>query len=392
MKHHADFRLPRRAFTLLELLTTMAIIGILAALLLPALQAAHRKAKRAACGSNLMNIGVASHLWAHEHNDLFPAQASTNQGGTLEFAQATALNPDVSSAFRHFQALSNEIVTPKILVCPADHQRSAARNFETLGNGNVSYWINPGAVFGRPDSPLAGDRNVRTSGRTEWTFVQFGAGDAVEFSAELHGYRGNVLFGDGHRDDLDSRALRRAFAPGRNGMDVTLALPQRDVPTANSPDVSGVGSSSPANSGGASDGSGAGNNFVTRPPDVNSAPVAKENSNAHTPAMTASPPPNRTRAGNSPGEDGNTVVFTRLDGTFATSAVPRAIPGGVVEWRAPAPVVEMDTANPLIEFVEWLARKAARGTYWLLALLLVAFVAFDFARRRARRRRRGSDQ
>lgn len=48
----------RRAFTLLELLTAVAIIAILAALLLPALQSGYGKAKRVACGSNLKQVGV----------------------------------------------------------------------------------------------------------------------------------------------------------------------------------------------------------------------------------------------------------------------------------------------------------------------------------------------
>ena len=53
----------RRAFTLLELLTTMAIIAILAVLLLPALQSGYGKAKRVACASQLKQISGAFHSW-----------------------------------------------------------------------------------------------------------------------------------------------------------------------------------------------------------------------------------------------------------------------------------------------------------------------------------------
>ncbi len=62
----------RRFFTLIELLVVVAIIGMLAALLLPALGAARVKAVRVACLSQLRQLGVASHLYGADHDQSLP--------------------------------------------------------------------------------------------------------------------------------------------------------------------------------------------------------------------------------------------------------------------------------------------------------------------------------
>ena len=129
---------------------------ILPAMLLPALSRAKGKAQSINCSNNMKQIGLSFRTWAIDNNDNFPFNVSTNKGGTLELCLLGSDGFDRNAAF-HFQVMSNELSTPKILVCPADSKRQPAPDFLSLRPANVSYQVRSGPNVSdtNPDQVLA---------------------------------------------------------------------------------------------------------------------------------------------------------------------------------------------------------------------------------------------
>ena len=123
---------PLRGFTLIELLVVIAIIAILAAMLLPALATAKKKAQRTQCVSNLKQQTVACVLYANDFNDVLPSAAITadfplgsvatyyNYGGkqgTEYKGNLRLLNPYVG---RNGTVATNSEGVERVFKCPGD--------------------------------------------------------------------------------------------------------------------------------------------------------------------------------------------------------------------------------------------------------------------------------
>jgi competence protein ComGC len=189
--------------TLLEVAVIISSLAIVALLLLPALAAARHKSSRLSCASNLKEIGIAPHIWQGDHDDLYPTAVSWTKGGAME----QVATGNVAAVF---QVMSNELSTPKILICPQDNAHFEATNFSAgFSAKNISYFINIDASEANPQLLLVGDDNFEIDGiPVKSGILKLKPNQQIGWTRERHKFVGNVAITDGSVQQLTTKGLQ----------------------------------------------------------------------------------------------------------------------------------------------------------------------------------------
>ena len=205
-KKGAVMKFRKRFFTLIELLIVVAIIAILAALLLPALNNARETAKKVSCLNNLKTFGTGIVFYADGNHGYVPMTKFTASGvnGGLIFGLINELRLSQSSVYKK----------RSVLVCPGFVNESflasdaSMRPWYYTGSAlDVAYYSygGNGHVFTTPSIAFSPKTSVKFD-RIRKTASVLGMADAtasiIEYSAQrfynIHGKAFNALWMDGH--------------------------------------------------------------------------------------------------------------------------------------------------------------------------------------------------
>ncbi len=219
-------------FSLIELLTVITIIGILAAIIIPSMGGARDSAQRAVDGSNLSQIGKAAMLYSTANRDALPnpAQSSRPVGGTNQaywqwfgqLARYGGLN-DPTLLVSKLDSAVDPAALPLTVLDP-DVTSPPTLNTELTALGTLSWNVVAGLRAGDPPTtPVAFTRGLRTDG----TWADQGSAEDDPNRGVYGGTGGYVVFLGGNVEfyaSLDNALISNTGKPTSN---LRQAVPNR---------------------------------------------------------------------------------------------------------------------------------------------------------------------
>jgi len=192
-----------RALSRIEVLIVVAVAACLACLAVLGIQVAKGRARSMCCNCNLKQIGLAFRVWEGDHFNEYPMLVSTTNGGAKELIAT-------GQVFSSFQVASNELSTPRVLVCPEDRARLPAQSWTSnFDDQTVSYFLSLDASETNAQMFLSGDRNLMTNGTAFVHGVhQLTTNQAIGWTKGFHKNRGNIALADGSVEFLSSLGLK----------------------------------------------------------------------------------------------------------------------------------------------------------------------------------------